>query len=127
MTKRFLTVALLLIALRGAGQSVVEIPFGFMKPEGYLDLPLPSQQDYVAGVFDGIILAPLFATANENELGTRFAKCMEGKNLRQVNAITLKFTQDHPKLWDSGGMNTLVYQAILDACPGAGPNAVPRK
>ena len=68
---------------------------------------------YVAGILDGIKLAPMLG--GSEELTGAFADCLVGLSVNGAMDIVLKEHHAHPEWWDTP-MHLTVYRAILNAC-----------
>lgn len=71
------------------------------------------QLSYVAGILDGIKMAPMLG--GSEELTGAFADCLVGLSVNQAMDIVLKEHYAHPEWWDTP-MHLTVYRAILNAC-----------
>ncbi len=97
-----------------AQQVRVEIKFGFLKGNDYLnDLSERERGAYVMGVYDGLLGAALFGTPKRRLAWLE--ACGVGMGTEQVAAIVDKYLRDNPARWNEG-MNVLVYSAMLGAC-----------
>ena len=116
--------ALGLLALGGsamaAGVPNVRTYAGFIFGSAYRQMSQSEKQRYVAGAFDGMLLAPQFAGANLPR-SERLEQCGQAMNLDdgQLVAIVDKYLADHPE-YLGYPMNYSVYNALDDACNKTG-------
>lgn len=111
-----LLVALLFIAMTSIArqrQSAVAINQGFFKGEEFLQMPEAQQEGFAAGLVDGIYLAPLMGSPEENV--EPIHKCIVGMSATQVAAIIEKFLREHPEKWHQR-LNVEAYNALNLAC-----------
>ena len=71
------------------------------------------QLSYVAGILDGIKLAPMLG--GSEKLTGAFADCLVGLSVNEAMDVVLKEHHAHPEWWDTP-MHLTVYRAILNAC-----------
>jgi hypothetical protein len=95
----------------------VEIHHGFYKANHYRELPDFVRRAYIAGVFDALMLSPLFG-APKAEV-TWLERCAEGMQDDQLQAIVDRFVEAHPERWDQD-MGTVAYGALTQACTARG-------
>lgn len=113
-------VALLGLAAAGSYAAPVLVPHGFIKGNAYEQMSPAEKQRYAAGVFDGMVLAPMFANVGVPET-LRLQQCALAMNLddAQLMAIVDKYMANVPEQWGLD-MGWLVYRALIDACNKTG-------
>ena len=89
---------------------------GFLTGQSFRDLPDLGKRSYVAGLIDGLFLAPLF-DAPKSSMGW-LESCVEGMTDEQVSAIISKYLDDNPGRWHQP-VHGAAYSALLAACPGS--------
>lgn len=112
-----LIAALLLATLSSASLAAqnrrVEIKYGFLKGNDYRTHGDSERAEYVMGVLDGLLAAPVFGAPKKNLAWLE--ACTVGMTNDQVTAIVDKYLRENPEQWNEG-MNVLVYSAMLGAC-----------
>lgn len=96
---------------------VVMVHHGFYKANHYRELPDFVRRAYIVGVFDALMLCPLFG-APKAEV-TWLERCGEGMQDVQLQAIVDRFVDAHPERWDED-MGTVAYGALTQACTARG-------
>jgi hypothetical protein len=86
----------------------------------YLRLSSVLQSEYVTGVVDGMLFAPVIARSNlqfTNKIESCFATMRPTRG--QLKAIADHYLQANPAEWGLG-MHGVVFQALRQACYQAG-------
>jgi hypothetical protein len=89
---------------------------GFVTGNAYFDLI--SKSDYLKGVIDGIMLAPLILKANKKQSMKWLETCLTGMTDKQLLAVVEKFMNENPIRWKEN-MHTLVYGSLNQSCPNS--------
>jgi hypothetical protein len=94
------------------------ITYGSLKSGNlYEAMPPATRSVYVAGVVDGLLLAP---NPEEGKLiASKLSRCTKGWQLDQIVNVVNKFHVAHPETWDDD-MALAVYDALRDACHAKG-------
>jgi hypothetical protein len=93
------------------------LPPGITTGNDYQDYSVTDRQRYLAGVLDGIYLAPQLAQQQHLARVEKLSRCESVMRLTgvQLVAIVDHYMADHPEQW-GGSMNTIAYKALADAC-----------
>jgi hypothetical protein len=94
----------------------VTIRAGFMKGNEFLALSSREQSTYAMGLVDGMLLAPFFGDPRV-KMGW-LERCIDGMTNMQVDAMLRKELESNPGTWHYS-VNTAMYRAMLEACPGS--------
>jgi Ssp1 endopeptidase immunity protein Rap1a len=91
---------------------------GFLSAEKYLALKPDIKAVYMAGMIDGMYLAPMFDAPDEDKYLVRIRACVTDGGLTntQIAAIVTKYVKNRPDEWKAGA-NVVAYQALREACP----------
>ncbi|MBC8317855.1 MAG: hypothetical protein H8E41_08095 [Desulfobulbaceae bacterium] len=106
-------VVLFFFCSAAGAETVVNIRKGLADGNQFNKSSEALQLSYVAGILDGIKMAPLLG--GSEELTGAFADCLVGLSVNQAMGIVLKEHHAHPEWWDTP-MHLTVYRAILNAC-----------
>ena len=91
---------------------------GYLSAGAYLALKPDLQGVYMAGMIDGMYLAPMFDAPDEDKYLVRIRRCVTDGDLTntQIAAIVTKYAK---KRRDEGqaGANVVAYQALREVCP----------
>jgi hypothetical protein len=113
-TALFGVIIILVFACNSSGaESVVNIRKGLADGHQFNKSNKALQLSYVAGILDGIKMAPMLG--GSEELTGAFADCLVGLSVNQAMEIVLKEHNAHPEWWDTP-MHLTVYRAILNSC-----------
>ncbi len=104
------------LAARGWSQQYPTLNPGFFKGNDYLNQPKAVQYGYIAGVYDGLFGATIFATPENKNAVDRIYKFTTKMSIDQIKAIVDKYLKDHPEEWHQP-MNVITLLAIGKACP----------
>lgn len=122
--KFFLTLAVAVFGMSGQLRASEPLPntesetvfiYGtWITGNSFRELNTESQQLYVVGVVEGMILAPFFSKpgAHLEWIG----RCTREWSDRQVLAVVHKWMNNNPERWHEA-MNVLVWTAMREACP----------
>lgn len=92
------------------------ISHGFVTGNDYLALPALTQNGYLYGFVDGVMISPLLGAPERPWMD----RCIHsGFNFPQLKAIVDKFMRDHPERWDED-MSSLTFSAVAEACKPRG-------
>jgi Rap1a immunity proteins len=91
---------------------------GYLSAEKYLALKPDTQAVYMAGMIDGMYLAPMFDAPDEDKYLVRIRVCVTDGRITntQIAAIVTKYVKNRPDEWKAGA-NVVAYQALREACP----------
>jgi Rap1a immunity proteins len=91
---------------------------GYLSAGKYLTLKPDMQAVYMAGMIDGIYLAPMFDAPDEDKYLVRIRVCVTDGDLTntQIAAIVTKYVKKRPDAWRAGA-NVVAYQALREVCP----------
>jgi hypothetical protein len=91
---------------------------GYLSVGAYLALKPDIQGVYMAGMLDGMYLAPMFDAPDEDKYLVRIRACVTDGGLTntQIAAIVTKYAKKKPDALRAGA-NIVAYQALRDACP----------
>jgi hypothetical protein len=72
----------------------------------------------MAGMIDGMYLAPMFDAPDEDKYLVRIRVCVTDGDLTntQIAAIVTKYVKKRPDEWRAGA-NVVAYQALREVCP----------
>jgi len=118
-----LTALLFQYSFAGA-ETVVNIRKGLADGNQFNKSNESLQLSYIAGILDGIKLAPMLG--GSEELTGAFADCLVGLSVNEAMGIVLKEHHAHPEWWDTP-MHLTVYRAILNACENFRESAATRR
>ena len=93
----------------------VYIQNGFFDGRAYLNFSPLEQQRYVAGLLDGIFIAPLFGAPDDGARYMRLRNCVTGMSDIQLSAIFVKYLKEHPEEWHRYA-HTVMFQALNAVC-----------
>ncbi|MHB1861614.1 MAG: Rap1a family protein [Gemmatimonadaceae bacterium] len=115
MKRLAIGLGLLLLCARPAlaQDSLVVVHNGMLTGNDYLSYSVSAQRAYVAGIVDGMLLAPLFGAKERSTAW--FVDCVQGMTDVEIRAIIGNYLQAHPVLWKNQ-MHALVYSALFAAC-----------
>ena len=91
---------------------------GYLSAGKYLTLKPDIQAVYMAGMIDGMYLAPMFDAPDEDKYLVRIQVCLTDGDLTntQIAAIVTKYVKKRPDAWRAGA-NVVAYQALREVCP----------
>jgi hypothetical protein len=91
---------------------------GYLSAGAYLALKTDIQGVYMAGMLDGMYLAPMFDAPDDDKYLVRIRKCVTDGGLTntQIAAIVTKYAKNRPDELKAGA-NVVAYQALREACP----------
>jgi|HubBroStandDraft_3_1064219.scaffolds.fasta_scaffold47224_2 hypothetical protein len=91
---------------------------GYLSAGKYLTLKPDIQAVYMAGMIDGMYLAPMFDAPDEDKYLVRIRVCVTDGDLTntQIAAIVTKYVKKRPDEWRAGA-NVVAYQALREVCP----------
>jgi Rap1a immunity proteins len=91
---------------------------GFLSAEKYLALRPDVQAVYMAGMIDGMFLAPMFEAPDDDKYLVRIQVCLTDGRMTntQIAAIVTKYVKKRPDQWKMPA-NVVAYQALREACP----------
>jgi hypothetical protein len=91
---------------------------GYLSAGKYLALKPDTQGIYMAGMIDGMYLAPMFDAPDEDKYLVRIRVCVTDGDLTntQIAAIVTKYAKKRPDEWKAGA-NVVAYQALREVCP----------
>jgi Ssp1 endopeptidase immunity protein Rap1a len=91
---------------------------GYLSAGKYLALKPDTQGAYMAGMIDGMYLAPMFDAPDEDKYLVRIRVCVTDGDLTntQIAAIVTKYAKKRPDEWRAGA-NVVAYQALREYCP----------
>src|SRR5205814_2320443 len=87
---------------------------GFLNAEDYVHISERRQRDYVIGIIDGMMLAPLFGAPGDGPIKP-LLDCVTGMSDSQIAAIIAKFLREHPERWNES-LHGVVYSAMTQSC-----------
>jgi hypothetical protein len=72
----------------------------------------------MAGMIDGMYLAPMFDAPDEDKYLVRIRRCVTDGDLTntQIAAIVTKYVKKRRDEWQAGA-NVVAYQALREVCP----------
>jgi hypothetical protein len=117
--KHLLLLTSLALVLAGFSAHAAEpITYGSLKSGNlYEAMPPAARSAYVAGMVDGLLLAP---NPEEGKLiASKLSRCTKPWTLDQIVDMVNKFHGDHPETWDDD-MALAVYDTLRDACHAKG-------
>jgi hypothetical protein len=91
---------------------------GYLTAGKYLTLKPDTQAVYMAGMIDGMYLAPMFDAPDEDKYLVRIRVCVTDGDITntQIAAIVTKYVKKRPEVWRASA-NVVAYQALRDFCP----------
>ena len=91
---------------------------GYLSAGKYLTLKPDTQAVYMAGMIDGMYLAPMFDAPDEDKYLVRIRVCVTDGDITntQVAAIVTKYVKRRPDEWHASA-NVVAYQALREFCP----------
>jgi|HubBroStandDraft_6_1064221.scaffolds.fasta_scaffold460452_2 hypothetical protein len=91
---------------------------GYLTAGKYLALKPDTQAVYMAGMIDGMYLAPMFDAPDEDKYLVRIRVCVTDGDITntQIAAIVTKYVKKRPEIWRASA-NVVVYEALRDYCP----------
>ena len=91
---------------------------GYLSAGKYRALKPDTQGVYMAGMLDGMYLAPMFDAPDEDKYLVRIRACVTDGDLTntQIAAIVTKYAKKRPDVWRAGA-NVVAYQALREFCP----------
>ncbi|MGA8555831.1 MAG: Rap1a/Tai family immunity protein [Candidatus Acidiferrales bacterium] len=91
---------------------------GYLSAGKYLALKPDTQGAYMAGMIDGMYLAPMFDAPDEDKYLVRIRVCVTDGDLTntQIAAIVTKYAKKRPDEWRAGA-NVVAYQALREFRP----------
>jgi hypothetical protein len=91
---------------------------GYLSAGQYLALKPDMQGVYMAGMIDGMYLAPMFDSPDEDKYLVRIRVCVTDGRITntQIAAIVTKYAKKRRDEWQAGA-NAVAYQALREACP----------
>jgi hypothetical protein len=91
---------------------------GFLSTKKYLALAPDIQAVYMAGMIDGMYLAPMFDAPDEDKYLVRIRVCVTDGRITntQIAAIVTKYAKHRTDEWQAGA-NVVAYQALREVCP----------
>src|ERR1700752_4549301 len=91
---------------------------GYLSAGAYLALKPDTQGVYMAGMIDGMYLAPMFDAPDEDKYLVRIRVCVTDHDLTntEIAAIVTKYAKKRPDEWHAGA-NVVAYQALREFCP----------
>ncbi|MBB3048972.1 hypothetical protein FHR99_003246 [Litorivivens lipolytica] len=105
---------ILVLCLPTIGHADVYIDPAFTSGNRYQSLTSAEQMGYVAGVVDGLKLAPTLS-ADKADMNW-FRTCIDDMVATQIKAIVDKFLAENPARWHQG-MHTTIYASLVGVCP----------
>ena len=108
---------ILIFALLIGSSSVVADPVaikrGFFTGNDFLQLSQDDKRDYVIGMTDGLLLAPIFGAPKAEMKWVE--DCLTDMNNVQISAILEFFLKNNPARWHQQ-MNILTFVALKENC-----------
>jgi hypothetical protein len=91
---------------------------GYLSAGAYLALKPDIQGVYMAGMLDGMYLAPMFDAPDEDKYLVRIRRCVTDGGLTntQIASIVTKYAKSRTDELKAGA-NVVAYQALREACP----------
>jgi hypothetical protein len=91
---------------------------GYLSAGKYLALKPDTRGVYMAGMIDGMYLAPMFDAPDEDKYLVRIRVCVTDGDLTntQIATIVTKYAKKRPDEWQAGA-NVVAYQALREVCP----------
>ena len=91
---------------------------GYLSAGAYLALKPDTQGVYMAGMIDGMYLAPMFDAPDEDKYLVRIRRCVTYGDITntQIAAIVTKYAKKRRDKWQAGA-NVVAYQALREFCP----------
>jgi len=96
------------------------IPGGYVSGNDYMRLQKIPRMNYLQGLFDGFMLAPLLASTNKTK-AAKIHDCTTQMRLNTVQfaAIVEKYMNEFPEQW-GGPMSGIGYNALIRSCTRIG-------
>jgi Rap1a immunity proteins len=90
---------------------------GFLSAEKYLALRPDVQAVYMAGMIDGMFLAPMFDAPDDDKYLVKIQVCLNDGHMTntQIAAIVTKYVKKRPDQRKVAA-NAVAYQALREAC-----------
>jgi hypothetical protein len=108
------------------GPEAVAIHEGFYTGQAFRDSSEGQQNDYAAGLVDGMLLAPLFGAPKRPDFKPKemaptspaewLENCIQGMTNGQVVAILSKYLVDHPERRHQPA-GPILFAALAETCP----------
>jgi hypothetical protein len=91
---------------------------GYLTAGKYLALKPDTQAVYMAGMIDGMYLAPMFDAPDEDKYLVRIRLGVTDGDITntQTAAVVTKYVKKRPDVWRASA-NVVAYQALRDFCP----------
>jgi len=111
-----LMLIVILIVVWAWAQQYLPLHPGFKKGNDYLNDPEVMRIGYIAGLYDGICIAPIIGSAENKNRTDEIYRFTQKMSLGQIEAITNNFLKEHPEKWHEP-MNLIFLMAIGQECP----------